>query len=70
MKCLSFARGFESWVLPPDVVGNDECCEGLVFVAADARNNLLWTRPVGWFRWFASGDLCLLALLLALKELA
>ena len=64
------ARGFESWVLPPDVVGNDECCEGLVFVAADARNNLLWTRPVGWFRWFASGDLCLLALLLALKELA
>ena len=64
------AAGFESWVLPPDVVGNDECCEGLVFVAADARNNLLWTRPVGWFRWFASGDLCLLALLLALKELA
>ena len=61
---------FSDWVLPPDVVGNDECCEGLVFVAADARNNLLWTRPVGWFRWFASGDLCLLALLLALKELA
>ena len=28
-----------------------------------------WRLPTAWFRWFASGDLLVLALLLALKEL-
>ena len=53
----------------PHADGEEDIVEGLEPVFDLAPAAVYWRAHVGWFRWFASGDVSLLMLLLLLKEL-
>ena len=55
----------------PAGAGDTDVADGLEpILGLSAAGDVYWTTHFGWFRWFASGDVALLGLLLFLRELA
>jgi len=63
-----FARLVQMGLLPQFNLGFDEVVEGLepVWLLRDGTPH--WRSHIDFFRWFATGDLCVLGLLLFLKQ--